>query len=423
MARRIQNSKLDTRTARQKLEQNKNPYWVRIDRNAHVGYRKGAKGGTWIARLRLDNGFKMESLGTADDIRDADGVDVLDFFQAQEKAREWYEQATRIEKGMGVAKYTVNDALDEYMDYLENHGKSAQRVRYTIDAYIRSEFGPIIVTELTSKKISDWHKRLTEEKPRKRAKAGKVAFKEDADKQDDYIRKRRNSANRILTSLKAALNRAYYEGKVPSDDAWRRVKPYKNVDAARIDYLQIGECGRLVNACEPNFRRVVQAALLTGCRYGEIVKMRVSHFNSDSGTIYIPESKTGKPRHIVLDDHGYRFFDRQIIGKNTNDLIFTHENGDVWAKSHQTRRLDDAAIRARIGRKINFYILRHTHASQLVQRGTPLPVIAAQLGNSVRICEKHYAHLSPSYIADTIRANMPDMGISDVEDNVVSMGR
>ena len=25
--------------------------------------------------------------------------------------------------------------------------------------------------------------------------------------------------------------------------------------------------------------------------------------------------------------------------------------------------------------------------------------------------ERHYAHLSPSYVADTIRANMPTLGI------------
>ncbi|MAZ00134.1 MAG: integrase, partial [Micavibrio sp.] len=315
MARRIQNIKLDTRTARQKLEQNKNPYWVRIDRNAHVGYRKGAKGGTWIARLRLGSGFKMESLGTADDIRDADGVDVLGFFQAQERARSWFEQAIRIEKGMGVAKYTVNDALDEYMDYLENHGKSAKRVRYTIDAYIRSEFGPIIVTELTSKKISDWHKRLAEEKPRTRSKVGKVSFKEDAEKEDDYLRKRKNTANRILTSLKAALNRAYYEGKVPSDDAWRRVKPYRGVDTAKIDFLRINECGRLVNACDPVFRPVVQAALFTGCRYGELTRLKTEDYNEDAGTIYIAESKSGKPRHVTLDVLAQRFFEKQIRSK------------------------------------------------------------------------------------------------------------
>jgi integrase len=45
--------------------------------------------------------------------------------------------------------------------------------------------------------------------------------------------------------------------------------------------------------------------------------------------------------------------------------------------------------------------------------GAPLPVIAANLGHSdTRMTEKHYAHLAPSYVAETIRATMPNMGFS-----------
>jgi hypothetical protein len=37
-------------------------------------------------------------------------------------------------------------------------------------------------------------------------------------------------------------------------------------------------------------------------------------------------------------------------------------------------------------------------------------VIAAQLGHSdTRMTEKHYAHLAPSYVADTIRAALPPL--------------
>jgi hypothetical protein len=43
---------------------------------------------------------------------------------------------------------------------------------------------------------------------------------------------------------------------------------------------------------------------------------------------------------------------------------------------------------------------------------TPMGVIAAQLGHvDTRMVEKHYAHLAPSYIADTIRANLPALGV------------
>jgi len=39
-------------------------------------------------------------------------------------------------------------------------------------------------------------------------------------------------------------------------------------------------------------------------------------------------------------------------------------------------------------------------------------VIAEQLGHSdTRMTEKHYAHLAPSYVAATIRAHFPTLGI------------
>jgi len=43
-----------------------------------------------------------------------------------------------------------------------------------------------------------------------------------------------------------------------------------------------------------------------------------------------------------------------------------------------------------------------------------LGVIAEQLGHAdTRMTEKHYAHLAPSYVADTIRAHFPTLGIND----------
>ncbi len=46
-------------------------------------------------------------------------------------------------------------------------------------------------------------------------------------------------------------------------------------------------------------------------------------------------------------------------------------------------------------------------------------VIAHQLGHAEeRMASKHYAHLSSSYVADTIRQNLPALGI--VEDSDVT---
>jgi hypothetical protein len=49
-------------------------------------------------------------------------------------------------------------------------------------------------------------------------------------------------------------------------------------------------------------------------------------------------------------------------------------------------------------------------------QGVPFGVIARQLGHSdTRMTEKHYAHLAPNYVAETIQAKFPNLGIAEAE--------
>ena len=57
------------------------------------------------------------------------------------------------------------------------------------------------------------------------------------------------------------------------------------------DILSVAEATRLINASDPEFRPVVQAALQTGCRYGELTRLEVHDFNPDSGTLTVRQSK------------------------------------------------------------------------------------------------------------------------------------
>ena len=80
-----------------------------------------------------------------------------------------------------------------------------------------------------------------------------------------------------------------------------------------------------------------------------------------------------------------------------------------------------ASALAKIEPPASFHILRHTYASLLAMRGVPMGVIAAQLGHAdTRMTEKHYAHLSPSYVAQTIRANFPVLNLAE-ESQVVPL--
>jgi integrase len=58
-------------------------------------------------------------------------------------------------------------------------------------------------------------------------------------------------------------------------------------------------------------------------------------------------------------------------------------------------------------------VFGHTDGSTLAMHSVPVGVIAEQLGHvETRMTEKHYAHLALSYVAETIRAHFPVLGIA-----------
>jgi integrase len=206
----------------------------------------------------------------------------------------------------------------------------------------------------------------------------------------------------------AGDDHAWRAGLVPSDDAWRRVKPFRSVDAPVIRYLTHDEIARLLNACQGAFRDLVHAALLTGCRYGELCRLKVADYNYDVETLTIREAKSGRVRHVTLTGEAPELMGRLICPRSPADMLFKREDGRGWRRAEQLRPMREACERAGIVPAIGFHVLRHTHASILAMQAVPMAVIARQLGHSdTRMTERHYAHLAPNYVADTIRANFP----------------
>ncbi len=419
MARKVRDKELDTREARGKLKARGKPYWRTIERGLHLGYRRlKGKAGTWCCRHYIgQQEYQIEAIASADDLSDADGAVILDFWQAQRAARE--RMVSRA--GGKAGPLTVKQAVEEYLGWLETNRKSAHDARYRAAAFIYPELGNLDVEKLTTDRLERWHAGLAKMAPRLRTRDGEKQQHRKIDDGDEGRRRRRSSANRVLTILKAALNRAWRRGKVTSDAAWRRVEPFENVDAARVRYLTVAEAARLVNAADPDFRSLVQAALVTGARYGELAALRASDFNHDSGTIHVRTSKSGKGRHVVLDEEGRALFKAWSAGKPGNALLFPKADGSTWNKSNQARPMRYACDRAKIRPRISIHGLRHTWASLSVMNGVPLLVVAKNLGHSdTRMVERHYGHLAPSYVADAIQKGAPKFGFK-AESNVVTI--
>jgi integrase len=419
MARTVRDANLESRTARSRLPTRGKPHYRILEPGLHLGYRKLKTGpGKWVARHYEGNEeYTVETIGVADDFSDPDGIAIISFHQAQTLARSRMVGRAHSEAGK-TGPLTVATAMTSYIEFLTSNRKSAPFAQYVTDAFILPELGKIEIDALSTDKLRTWHAKLAKASARIRTKEGeKQRFKDDAS-DPERDRRRKATANRILTVLKAALNRAWRDGKTPSDSAWRRVEPFESVDAARVRYLTIAEAQRLINASPPDFRRLVQGALETGARYGELCVLTVSDFNPDSGTVAVRQSKSGKPRHIVLTDDGAEFFRGITAGRAGSEFLFLKADGEAWRPSHQAEPMDQANINAKIDPPINFHGLRHTWASHAVMNGVPMLVVAKNLGHSdTRMVEKHYGHLAPSFVADAIRKGAPRFGVG-IDSNI-----
>jgi integrase len=417
MARTVRDAKLETRTARAALKPSGKPYYRAIDEGLHLGYRKGLNGGKWVMRRYIGaRSYSVETIATADDTLDADGTVILSFASAQAEARRRFTEAKRAAAGLAAqgSPYTVRQAITDYLVWLESERKSGRDVRWRAEGLILPELGDVLCTNLTTELLMKWRNELASQAPRLRTKKGTPQrFRElyDDDPEEGQ-RRRRATANRTLTILKAALNHAWRAKKVPSDDQWRPVKPFAEADAARVRYLTIAECTRLADASDPDFRKLVRAALQTGCRFGELSALTVADFNPDSGTVHVRKSKSGKSRHVVLTDEGLMLFRGLAAGRANTDRLLPKDNGGRWLKSHQTRPMKAACERAKIDPPATFHTLRHTWASLTIMNGAPLMVVARNMGHvDTRMVERHYGHLAPSYLAGAIRAAAPRFGI------------
>ncbi|MEH2475531.1 integrase [Nitrobacteraceae bacterium AZCC 2161] len=217
---------------------------------------------------------------------------------------------------------TVGTALDDYFAaHSRRGGKALDRMKSSARTHIERQLGPVTIVKLTRKRLEQWHCDIAKSEPAARGKRGQPAGVRKINLNLDS-RKRSATANRVLTILKAALNHARNEGHVSSDAAWDRVRAFREVDLARQRYLSDDETLSLWRRAPLIFvrwswrlRKMVMAALLTGCRYGELCRLTCEDFSRDSGTILVRVSKSGKSRHIALPSEGARFFRERDEGQ------------------------------------------------------------------------------------------------------------
>lgn len=400
MARTVRKTGLESRAARLRLKPRGRPYFAGSGKQGVLlGYRRVAGGnGSWVVKRNVGKAhggaiYRVETFAEADDHSDKDGVQVLDYHQAQARLAPIMSQ---IQTG---PRYTVAQAVGDYVDWLRMNSKSAADTKSKLNAYLVPKLGDRLVAELKPKDFTDWLQWAMKHKPKGRSKKGRKAATDD-----DANRRKQSTLNRVIAAVKACLTRAFEAEKCESDLAWRRLKKFRGVDQPRTEWLTPDQAKTLREKMPSDFARITRGALLTGCRWSELRNMKVGDFDAASKTVLVAQSKSDKSRRVRLNIVGVDAFTEWAGDRSRGDWLFIEASGHQWGSQDQRRPMTAACKAAEIP-SVGFHALRHSYASALVQAGTSLAVVAENLGHGdTRMVSKHYGHLAASHVADAIEA-------------------
>jgi integrase len=150
----------------------------------------------------------------------------------------------------------------------------------------------------------------------------------------------------------------------------------------------------------PHFARIAQFLFLTGCRAGEACGLTHEMIDRGRGVAVLTQHKTqrhGIIRTIFLSPEALA-----LIGSGVGH-VFTTRTGKPWTTIQISARF--AGLAKSTGVHIHAHALRSLWATDALCAGVPVSVVAACLGNSPRVLQKHYDRTSTrvDLLAEAVR--------------------
>jgi integrase len=221
---------------------------------------------------------------------------------------------------------------------------------------------------------------------------------------DREVRRRAQyTANRRFNLLRAILNSAYRKDpdRIPSPEAWRRVRTFQRVEQPRTRMLDTPQCQRLLAVLPPALGVLARAALHTGCRLGELQTLRVEDISGDR--VRVRHSKSGRARCVPLSTSGTAFFAHLTADRPNAALVFEPVSGIAVSRGMRA-----ACKASAIEPPATFHDLRRTYGSILLNSGAPAHVVQELLGHAdLRTTRRAYAHLTAETLRREVEAHLP----------------
>ena len=264
-----------------------------------------------------------------------------------------------------------------YIPHAMSHKKTWKNDQYMLNHRIIPTLGKLRLSTITVRDITTFH---TKEKERNTA----------------------TTANHYLLLLKRLFNLAIKWGLMEASPA-SGLEKFKE-PPHRERYLSKEELPRFLKALEEMEDRLSMAAikllLFTGCRKNEILSLTWNQVKLDEGRIYLPITKNGQSRSVVLNAKARAVLESLAVDRNDNDrkasspYLFPSREGAKRGYLNDLRKpFLSVCVAAKID-NLRIHDLRHSFASFAVMAGSSLYDVQKLLGHTDAKMTQRYAHLS-----------------------------
>jgi integrase len=425
MARHIRYTRLESRTARAKLEPRAKPYFFGLGGRLALGYRKGKNARPWLARIYTgDERYAFEPLGESDDLIDADGVGVLDFRQAQAAAHEALKAFEAEERTVALGPaVSIGDVVKVYGDERFERGfRDGSRLGLHV---LKADpaLARMPLAALTAKDLKRWRGRLSETMVE-------------------------SSTRRISNDFRAALNAGVemHRAQLPPTirDEIRYglagAKTGSTASERKPQVLPDADIRRLVDAAKAidekhgwggDLYAMTLTLAATGARFSQVQRLRVGDLQVKEERLMTPTSRKGssksKPAYtgIPIGPDVVGVLGKAAAGRRGTDILLlrprrhrvagpglgkfeVYERGPWKAACELTRSWRLIVERADLPPHVVPYAFRHSSIVRCLSAGMPSRLVAGLHDTSSLMIEQNYgAHIVDALEAFARRAVIP----------------
>ena len=228
------------------------------------------------------------------------------------------------------------------------------------------------------------------------------------------------TVKRYATVFRSILSLAYKMEYIDIDISASRRLIFPKNDRKEVEVYSTEEVAQILAGLEEepiNIRTLIEIALFTGCRRGEVVGLKWSDIDFDTHRLSVRRSiykpKDGKafekppktrnsmrdmaiPQRLIDTLTAYRAHQNKVAevmgdGWNPEGWIFTELDGHVMNPQTPTKQFDHFLKRHGI-RHLKFHGLRHTSATMLLANGCDIKTVSMRLGHSDIDTTNIYVH-------------------------------